>query len=66
MSHFTKQFYDKYKSSGAQFCGMYIILRPVAIILNLDLVKKILVKDFASFTDRGLYETEKLFQISLE
>lgn len=56
LSQFSKRLYDKYKSSGAKFCGAYYFICPVAIILDLDLVKKILVKDFASFTSRGLYE----------
>lgn len=49
-----KDIYDKYKSSGAKICGVYILARPVAIVLDLDLVKHVLVKDFASFNDRGL------------
>lgn len=52
-SHFVKNIYDKYKSSGAKLCGIYFFAQPVAIILDLELVKAILIKDFAYFDDRG-------------
>lgn len=51
---YIKDIYDKYKTSGAKICGVYFLARPVAIVLDLDLVKHVLVKDFASFNDRGL------------
>lgn len=54
-AHFTKQLYDKYKSTGAKFCGAYIFTRPIAILLDLDLVRSVLVKDFANFDERGFY-----------
>lgn len=56
LSHFTKKLYDKYKPTGAKMCGFYMFDSPVAMILDLDLVKKILVKDFANFNDRGSYQ----------
>jgi len=35
--------------------GFYNYLDPVAIITDLDLLKQIMIKDFAFFTDRGNY-----------
>ncbi|NP_001306754.1 cytochrome P450 6A70 precursor [Ceratitis capitata] len=35
--------------------GAYIFLQRVAFIIDLDLIKRILVKDFNNFTDRGLF-----------
>lgn len=54
-SRFLKNVYDKYKPSGAKLCGLYFFARPVAVLLDLDLVKHVLVKDFNNFNDRGLY-----------
>ncbi|XP_055697243.1 probable cytochrome P450 6a14 [Phlebotomus papatasi] len=39
--------------------GIYYFTEPVAMITNLDLVKKILVKDFNYFQDSGAYLNEK-------
>lgn len=54
LSHFVKSLYDKYKSSGAKICGFYYCTRPVAILLDLQLIKAIMVKDSVLFNDRGL------------
>lgn len=51
--HFFKQIYDKYKAIGAKLCGVYVSTRPMAVILDLELVKNILVKDFNNFNERG-------------
>lgn len=50
---FIKNIYDKYKPTGAKLCGVYFFANPTAVILDLDLVKSILVKDFNSFDERG-------------
>lgn len=54
-AQFTKNLYDKYKPTGAKICGVYFFLRPWAILLDLDIVKKVLVKDFDNFNERGSY-----------
>lgn len=58
-SHFFKQIYDKFKPTGAKLCGAFFFARPVAILLDLDLVKHVMVKDFANFNERGLYYNEE-------
>lgn len=50
---FSKRLYDKYKPTGAQLCGAYFLHRPIAIILNIELAKNILVRDFTTFDERG-------------
>lgn len=50
----TQKIYNKLKGSD-KFCGVYFFTRPVALLLDLDLIKSVLVKDFANFMDRGLY-----------
>lgn len=71
---FTSKLYNKFKASGAKFFGVYFSTIPMAVILDLDLVKNILVKDFTHFNDRGEYmlDTEtnkqknKSFQFPLQ
>lgn len=53
----TKRIYDQFKGV-APFCGVYILAGRVAMITSLDLLKHILVKDFATFSDKGLYTNE--------
>lgn len=45
--------YDEFKNTGAKYCGVYFWTRPVAVILDLDLVKNILVKDSSNFMNKG-------------
>uniref|UniRef100_U5ENJ2 Putative cytochrome n=1 Tax=Corethrella appendiculata TaxID=1370023 RepID=U5ENJ2_9DIPT len=51
--------YQKYKGK-LNFFGIYIFLRPATVILDLDLAKQILIKDFQHLTDRGLYSNPKV------
>ncbi|XP_017487292.1 PREDICTED: cytochrome P450 6a2-like [Rhagoletis zephyria] len=50
--------YNKYKHA-APFGGFHLSMRVAAIIFDLDLVKHVLVKDFANFSSRGAYYNEK-------
>lgn len=52
-----KQMYDKYKPTGVKVCGFYHYIRPVAIILDLGLIKRIFIKDCNKF-DRNVYYNE--------
>lgn len=58
ISQVIRNVYNEFKNTGAKFCGVYFWSRPVAIILDLELIKDILIKDFNSFTDRGIYYNE--------
>lgn len=49
--------YRKFRGKDV-LCGFYIMTKPVYLILDLDLIKNILVKDFYTFHDRGLYYNE--------
>ncbi|XP_031619263.1 cytochrome P450 6A1-like [Contarinia nasturtii] len=61
--YMIKSLYDKFKCTGVKYFGIYQ-WRPIAIILDLDLAKDILIKDFANFTDRGLYSNRKYDPLS--
>lgn len=47
-------YYRKYKSK-APVVGLYFFFQPMLLLLDPELFKNILVRDFASFHDRGFY-----------
>lgn len=59
LSEITKMLYEKYKPTGAKICGAYMLTRPIAIVLDLEVIRNIFVKDFAYFSERGLYYNER-------
>lgn len=52
---FGENFYDLYKQTTEPFVGLYIFFKPVLLVRDASLVRKMLVTDFASFHDRGVY-----------
>lgn len=60
----TMHFIEKINSIYRDFkgkdvmCGFYIFTKPCVLILDPELIKNVLVKDFYSFHDRGLYHNE--------
>ncbi|KAJ8913630.1 hypothetical protein NQ315_007347 [Exocentrus adspersus] len=53
------EFYKEAKSKGWKYCGIYSVLTPTLLIVDLDLIKLVLSKDFQYFTDRGAYVNER-------
>ncbi|XP_055636295.1 probable cytochrome P450 6a14 [Toxorhynchites rutilus septentrionalis] len=53
-----QRFYNELKGSNP-FGGIYMFMKPVAIVTDLELLKCIFVKDFENFHDRGTYFNEK-------
>lgn len=53
-----KKFYDEYKPSGAKLVGAYLLTTPCAMVLDTELIKNILIRDFAQFDDRDMYYNE--------
>ena len=49
--------YKQFKGTGP-FCGIYFLINPAVFVLDLELVKKILIKDFNNFQDRGVFHNE--------
>lgn len=50
--------YSKFKKT-TPFAGAFFFLRPISVIIDLDLVHHILVKDFNNFSDRGSFYNER-------
>lgn len=55
ISDVVQKLYDKFKNSGAKLCGAYLYARPMAILIDLDLVKKVLLNDSNNFLDKGTF-----------
>ncbi|XP_037945840.1 probable cytochrome P450 6a18 [Teleopsis dalmanni] len=53
-----REYYMKYKGTG-RFVGFYLYMRKAMVLLDLDLIQDICVKDFENFTDHGYYYNEK-------
>lgn len=58
VSFIMQDIYKKMKGVD-KFCGVYFFVRPIALLLDLDLIKNVLVKDFSNFNERGIYYNEK-------
>lgn len=50
----NRRLYNKFKSQ-TPFCGYYMFFTKAALILDLDLVKHVLIKDFGNFHDRAIF-----------
>lgn len=53
-----REVYENHRGSGP-FCGFYFFQRPAVLVLDQELAKNVLIKDFSKFTDRGLFHNEK-------
>lgn len=49
--------YRKFKGSGP-FCGFYFQQKPIVVLLDMEMIKNVLIKDFSKFSNRGLYHNE--------
>ncbi|XP_055691199.1 cytochrome P450 6A1-like [Lutzomyia longipalpis] len=54
-----KRFYVELKGEGKPVGGTFFMTTPVAVALDLNFIKTILVKDFHYFHDRGFYVNER-------
>lgn len=52
MNHYVKDAYEKYKKDP--FFGIYAGRKPVLILSDADMIKSVLIRDFANFADRGM------------
>jgi len=64
--HFTaniQRIYERFKI-GNKLCGFYLLQSPRVILIDLELIKNVLIKDFNSFVDRGVYNNERVRQLT--
>lgn len=54
VTHYYQMFKHK-----APLYGIYFMHHPVAVITDLNLIRSVLIKDFQSFANRGLYSNER-------
>jgi cytochrome P450 family 6 len=54
----TKALYDEWKGKSS-FIGTYLFTTPNILVTDPELVKNVLVRDFDSFRNRGVYYNEK-------
>lgn len=52
---FGENIYELYTKSTEPFVGIYLLFRPALLVRDASLVHRMLVADFASFHDRGVY-----------
>ncbi|XP_062137470.1 probable cytochrome P450 6a14 [Drosophila sulfurigaster albostrigata] len=48
------RYYNLFKGK-APFAGMFMFIKRIAFIIDLDLAKQVLIKDFKNFPDRGAF-----------
>ncbi|KAK5640023.1 hypothetical protein RI129_010834 [Pyrocoelia pectoralis] len=60
-----QHFYHTMKKNGKKFGGYHLLIRPVFVPTDLDLIKKMLISDFDHFTDHIGYVNAKDDPISL-
>ncbi|KAH8277876.1 hypothetical protein KR018_009441, partial [Drosophila ironensis] len=51
-------YYNKYKGSGYPFAGFYFFFTRTVVVTDLELVKRVLIKDFNHFENRGIFFNE--------
>lgn len=58
LSLLLTKYYNQMKRKGP-FCGIYFFHSPAVLAIELNFIKNIMIKDFSSFQDRGLFYNEK-------
>ncbi|XP_017012809.2 cytochrome P450 6A1 [Drosophila takahashii] len=59
LSELLQETYDAFKGS-ARVAGTYVFLRPMAVVLDMDLVKSVIIRDFGQFVDRRSFHGDLL------
>ena len=60
-----REYHDYFKSKGHRYGGIFTSTRPTLMVVDPELVKNVLSKDFDYFSNRGLYFNKKADPLSL-
>lgn len=55
----TRNWYREAKTAHLKLYGNYIFVTPILNVIDIDYVKRVLIKDFQYFTDHGFHLNEK-------
>ncbi|XP_016974097.2 probable cytochrome P450 6a17 [Drosophila rhopaloa] len=58
IGHIFRDYYLKYKDSCYPFAGFFFFFTKTVVVTDLDLVKRVLIKDFNHFENRGIFYNE--------
>lgn len=61
--HIYKDYYEKFKNK-TPVAGFYLFFKASVFVMDLDLISKILIKDFQNFPTRGFYYNEEIDPLS--
>ncbi|XP_055604321.1 cytochrome P450 6a2-like [Uranotaenia lowii] len=64
MQEINQELYREFKRRGLPLGGTILFIIQSVIVVDLELVKSILVKDFSNFHDRGIYNNPEVDPIS--
>ncbi|KAH8410925.1 hypothetical protein KR222_011718, partial [Zaprionus bogoriensis] len=53
-----KDYYLKFKNSGSPFAGFFFFFTKTIVVTDLELAKRVLIKDFNNFENRGIFYNE--------
>lgn len=59
----NQEIYEAFKKNH-KIAGYYSMLKPTLMLLDLELIKCVLIKDFNNFVDRGVYYNEDADPVS--
>uniref|UniRef100_A0A340TBH6 Cytochrome P450 n=1 Tax=Anopheles minimus TaxID=112268 RepID=A0A340TBH6_9DIPT len=63
-SYITAEIYQQLKKRGDSFGGLNVFIIPAVMVVDPELIKTILVKDFHIFHDRGLFSDPEVDPLS--
>jgi cytochrome P450 family 6 len=58
-----QEIYEAFKKRD-KLAGFYSMLKPTVVLIDLDLIKHVVIKDFNNFADRGVYSNEDADPVS--
>ncbi|XP_049824786.1 probable cytochrome P450 6a23 isoform X2 [Aethina tumida] len=54
----SKTFHEEFRRMKVRYGGLYGIAQPILMVVDLDFIKDIFIKDFQYFVNRGMYHNE--------